>query len=129
MAAPQAGYGKIELLRDSWGIPHVFSDTDAGAMYGLGHATAQERGFQMVYSLRIIQGRLAEVIGDRPKAGGKETALDHDRKMRTFGWARAAARTVSHLDLGTCRLLEAYCEGVNDSRRPGRCIHYLSVWT
>ena len=60
-AAPGAADGKIELLRDTWGIPHVFSDTDAGAMYGLGYATAEERGFQMTYSLRIIQGRLAEV--------------------------------------------------------------------
>ena len=69
----------------------------------------------MVYSLRIIQGRLAEVIGDRPKGNGKETALAHDRKMRTFGWARTAVRTASDLDPDTRRLLEAYCEGVNDS--------------
>ncbi len=115
LAAPSPGLGKIELLRDSWGIPHVFSDTDAGAMYGLGYATAQERGFQMTYSLRMIQGRLAEVVGDRPKTSGRETALDHDRKMRTFGWARAAARTAASLDPGTRQLLEAYSQGVNDS--------------
>jgi len=54
-AAPKAEYGRIELIRDTWGIPHVFSDTDAGAMYGLGHATADQRGFQMTYNLRIIQ--------------------------------------------------------------------------
>ena len=98
-----------------WGIPHLFSDTDAGAMYGLGYATAEERGFQMTYSLRIIQGRLAEVIGDRPQGRRKETAVDHDRKMRTFGWGRAAARTAANLDSGTLQLLQAYCEGVNDS--------------
>lgn len=115
VSAPPASYGKIELLRDSWGIPHIFSDTDAGALYGLGYATAQERGFQMTYSLRIIQGRLAEVIGDRPKPGRRETALDHDRKMRAFGWARAAARTASNLDAATRQLLDAYCQGVNDS--------------
>jgi penicillin G amidase len=115
LAALKPGLGKIELLRDSWGIPHVFSETDAGAMYGLGYATAQERGFQMIYSLRIIQGRLAEVIGDRPQPGRRETALDHDRKMRTFGWARAASRTATNLDPGTRQLLEAYGQGVNDS--------------
>jgi acyl-homoserine lactone acylase PvdQ len=31
-AAPGPADGKIELLRDTWGIPHVFSDTDTGAM-------------------------------------------------------------------------------------------------
>ena len=46
-AAPNSNYGKIEILRDTWGIPHVFSSTDAGALYGLVYATAEERGFQM----------------------------------------------------------------------------------
>ena len=114
-AGPEAKWGKIELIRDRWGIPHVFSDTDEGAMYGLGYATAEQRGFQMVYSLRIIQGRLAEVIGDRPHVRRRETAADNDRKMRTFGFHRAAKRVAGALDAETLRLLRAYCRGVNDS--------------
>ena len=47
-------------------------DTDAGTMYGLGYVTAQERGFQMTYGLRIMQGRLAEVLGDRQRGGRRE---------------------------------------------------------
>ncbi|MBI5772504.1 MAG: penicillin acylase family protein [Verrucomicrobia bacterium] len=115
IAAPQKEYGRVELIRDTWGIPHVFSATDAGALYGLGWATAEERGFQMTYNLRIIQGRLAEIIGDRPRGSRTETTVDHDRKMRTFGWTPAAARTAARLDVPTRQLLEAYCEGVNDS--------------
>ena len=57
-------YGTVELLRDRWGVPHVFSTTDGGAMYGLGYAAAEDRAFQMYYNLRILQGRLAELIGD-----------------------------------------------------------------
>src|SRR6266850_1199138 len=115
VAAPNREYGKIELLRDTWGIPHVFSDTDPGAMYGLGYATAEQRGFQMTYDLLIIQGRLAEVVGDRQRGNRKETAVDHDRLMRTIGWSGAAARTAPNLDAPTRKLLEAYCQGVNDS--------------
>ena len=114
-AAPQKAYGKIEVLRDTWGIPHVFSSTDEGACYGLGFATAEERGFQMTYSLRIMQGRLAELLGERPRLGRNETTLDNDRKMRTFGWERAADRTALNLDRETRALLQAYSEGVNDS--------------
>lgn len=114
-SAPRAEYGKIELIRDTWGIPHVFSETDPGAMYGLGYATAEERGFQMTYNLRIIQGRLGEVIGEKPRGSRKETSVDHDRQMRTMGWVQAAARAVTNLDLPTRKLLDAYCEGVNDS--------------
>ena len=114
-AAPPEGYGKIELLRDTWGVPHVFSDTDAGAMYGLGYACAEERGYQMYYALRIIQGRLAEVVGARPSvARPRETAVDNDRKMRTFGFYRAAQAVAANLDADTRAMLAAYCAGVND---------------
>jgi penicillin G amidase len=108
--AEEAG---VEVLRDPWGIPHVFAETDAGAFRGLGYATAEDRAFQMTYSLRIIQGRLAEVIGDVRQVHRDDTAVEHDRKMRTFGFYRAAQRTASRLDPETLGLLEAYCDGVN----------------
>ena len=115
VVGPKAEYGSIELVRDTWGIPHVFSDTDAGAMYGLGYAAAEDRAFQMTYSLRLIQGRLSEVIGEVRQTGRNETSVDHDRKMRTFGFYRAAARAAANLPPETRALLAAYCEGVNDS--------------
>jgi penicillin G amidase len=42
---PAACAGKVEVLRDPWGIPHVFPETDAGVFYGLGYATAEDRAF------------------------------------------------------------------------------------
>jgi penicillin G amidase len=104
---------QITILRDPWGIPHVFADTDTGAFYGLGYATAEDRAFQMTYSLRMIQGRLAEVIGEVRQLNRNDTSLDHDRKMRIFGFYRAAQRTAEGLDAETIRLLQAYCDGVN----------------
>jgi len=115
-----ADYGQTELLRDRWGVPHVFARSDAGAMYGLGYATAEDRAFQMYYNLRIIQGRLAEVIGDvkigvtRQLPRGRNSALRSDIQMRTIGYYRAAQETARQLDPETRRLLDAYCRGVND---------------
>ncbi len=112
--------GRVELLRDSWGVPHVFADTDAGAMYGLGYAMAQDRAFQMYYNLRIIQGRLAEVVGDvkvgvnRQQPQGRNSALRNDVEMRTIGYWRAAEETANRLDPEARGLLEAYSRGVND---------------
>jgi len=54
-------------------------------------------------------------VGDRQRGNRNETAVDDDRRMRTFGWARAATRTAANLDCGTRQLLQAYCDGVNDS--------------
>lgn len=118
VGGPQADYGRVELVRDRWGVPHVFSDTDEGAMYGLGYAMAEDRLYQMSLSLRIMQGRLAEVLGDvkkgRSKKGGINTALQSDRLMRTFGFYRAAEKAAANLDEATRGLLAAYSEGVND---------------
>ena len=116
----ESGYGRIELLRDPWGVPHVFAEADAGALYGLGYVTAQDRAFQMYYNLRIIQGRLAEVIGDvkvgvsRQLPQGRNSALRNDIQMRTIGYWRAAQETARQLDPEARRLLEAYSHGVND---------------
>ena len=113
-------YGQVELLRDRWGVPHIFAQSDAGAMYGLGYVTAQDRAFQMYYNLRIIQGRLAELVGDmkvgasRRLPQGKNSAVRNDVKMRTIGYYRAAERTARHLDPEVRVLLEAYSKGVND---------------
>jgi len=112
--------GRVELLRDTWGVPHIFSDTDAGAMYGLGYAAAEDRAFQMYYNLRIIQGRLAELVGDvkigvsRIQSQGKNSALRNDVKMRTIGYYRAAQKVAANLDSETLSLLQAYSDGVND---------------
>jgi len=121
ITSEQAGeYGRVELLRDRWGVPHIFARSDAGAMYGLGYATAEDRAFQMYYNLRIIQGRLAETIGDvkigvtRQLPQGRNSALRHDIEMRTIGYYRAAQETARQLDPETRGLLEAYCRGVND---------------
>ncbi len=103
----------VEILRDTWGIPHVFAETDAGAFYGLGYATAQDRAFQMHFNLRIIQGRLAEVVGERPHGRRKETSVQNDVKMRTFGFYRAAQAVAGNLDAESRSLLEAYSAGVN----------------
>ena len=112
-ARPKAEYGKIELVRDEWGVPNVFSDTDAGAMYGLGYAAAEDRAFQMYYRLRIVQGRMAEVVGNLHRTKGG-TALENDIKWRTVGFYDAAKKLVPNLDEDTVKLLEAYSEGVND---------------
>ncbi len=110
----------IELLRDTWGVPHIFAETDAGAMYGLGYAVAEDRAFQMYYNLRIIQGRLAELTGNvkigvsRRQPQGRNSALRNDIKMRTIGYYRAAQKVAANLEGENLALLQAYSDGVND---------------
>ena len=104
---------KIEIIRDRWGVPHIFASTDRGAMYGLGYAMAEDRAFQMYYYLRIMQGRLSELVGDRRKRNGKQGSVQNDKKMRSFGWWRHAKMLAKRLDPDSFTLLVAFSSGVN----------------
>jgi penicillin amidase len=96
---------QVEVLRDRFGIPHIFASSLADASFALGFVHAQDRLWQMEMSRRIAAGRLAEVVG----AGGLET----DRFLRTLGVRRAAEANLRTLDAETRQLLDAYAAGVN----------------
>jgi penicillin G amidase len=95
----------VEVLRDAYGVPHIFAQGLADAAYALGFVHAQDRLWQMEVNRRTAAGRLAEVFG----AGG----LEADRFLRTLGVRRAAEANLAHLNDETRMLLEAYAAGVN----------------
>lgn len=105
-----AADGAVEILRDPWGTPHVFADTDEGTMFGLGYASAEDRFFQMCFNRLVMQGRVAEVFGD---LGDDGQALNNDRQMRTLGTHRAARTIAENLHGETRQLLQAFADGVN----------------
>ena len=94
-----------EVLRDRYGIPHIFAGSLADASFTLGFVHAQDRLWQMEMNRRIASGRLAEVVGP--------AALETDRFLRTLGVRRAAEANLRTLDAETRALLEAYAAGVN----------------
>ncbi len=106
----------IEILRDEWGVPHVFAETDEGAMFGLGYASAEDRMLQMEYCRRIVQGRISEMLGLIGSPG--KTTLESDMKYRHMGTYAFLETVAEQLDEGSRRLLQAYADGVN---------HYLRV--
>lgn len=39
----------VEIIRDDWGVPHVYSEDVYGLYAGFGHAVAEYRLFQHLY--------------------------------------------------------------------------------
>ena len=74
---------EITVLRDAWGIPHIYAASVDDAMFGLGFVHAQDRLWQMEMNRRIGAGRLAEVLG--------APALETDMFLRTLGVRRRRA--------------------------------------
>lgn len=54
---------RVEILRDRWGVPHIYAKNSDDLFYAQGWITAKDRLFQIDLWRRIGTGKLAEVIG------------------------------------------------------------------
>ncbi len=96
---------KVEIYRDSLGIPYINAKSEEDAAFALGYIHAQERLFQMDLFRRAIQGRLSEVMGEK--------TIEFDKMFRTFGFYRNRFYYYNSIDENTKKNLIAYANGVN----------------
>ncbi|HVQ31957.1 MAG TPA: penicillin acylase family protein [Vicinamibacteria bacterium] len=54
---------KVEVVRDRWGVPHIYARSEDDLFFAQGFVQAQDRLFQMELWRRQTQGRLAEILG------------------------------------------------------------------
>lgn len=55
---------QLTLYRDTWGVPHIYGDSEEAGFYGLGYAQAQDRLPELLAGALWVQGRRAEILGD-----------------------------------------------------------------
>jgi acyl-homoserine-lactone acylase len=67
---------RVTILRDKWGIPHVFGKLDADAVFGMIFAQAEDDFNRVELNYINAMGRLAEVEGD--------SALWRDLRMKLY---------------------------------------------
>jgi penicillin G amidase len=53
----------VRVVRDRWGVPHIYAQTQNDLFFAQGLVQAQDRLFQMDLWRRAAQGRLSEVLG------------------------------------------------------------------
>lgn len=95
----------VEVIRDPWGVPHIYAQNEHDLFFAQGCVHAQDRLWQMEMNRRAGSGTLSEVMG--------EVTLNTDRYLRTIGLRRAAERFWVEMDGEHRAILEAYAEGVN----------------
>ncbi|MFN7950583.1 MAG: acylase [bacterium] len=96
----------VRILRDEWGVPHVFGKTDADAAFGLGYAQAEDDLTTLEDVLLAARGRVASVHG--PDAAPIDFFV---RLLRV--WDVVDAKYESDLSPEVRAVCEAYAEGVN----------------
>jgi penicillin amidase len=95
----------VEVLRDRWGVPHLFAQSLDDLLFAQGWVHAQDRLWQMELNRLVASGRLGTLLGP--------PLLEADRYLRTLGLRRAAEEDWRRLEGEGRAALEAYTAGVN----------------
>src|SRR5712692_3027391 len=104
-AAPRDIARSITIYRDTWGVPHIYAKTDAGAAFGLMYAQAEDNFWQLETDDIRSLGRSAEVEGMRGIAGDLLYRADEVEKRTKDAYARATPKIRA--------LCDAFAGGVN----------------
>ena len=96
----------VRIVRDTWGVPHIYAKSDGDLFFAQGYVAAQDRLWQMEMWRRTAEGRLAEVLG--PQAVGR------DRMARLLKYrGRFDAEEFESYHPDAKRLMTAFVAGVN----------------
>ncbi len=100
--------GNVELIRDQYGVPHVFALNDEDLYYSQGYLHAKDRLFQMDLSARAGSGRLSELVGDR--------ASEIDKFFVRIGMREGARNALEGILKSpiASKAVEAYVKGINE---------------
>ena len=96
---------RVTIYRDTYGIPHVFGETDAATMFGFAYAQAEDNFWRLEDNYIRALGRKAEVEGERELVG--------DRRTRSLEIPRLARAEYRRLPKQMRALLDGFAAGLN----------------
>ena len=108
---------KIDIVRDSFGVPHIFAKTDAEVAYGLAWAAAEDDFKSMQEVILPAKNLMASVQGKKGAAGDYAFALFRCKEITEEKW--------NTLTPAFLKLIDGYVLGLNDYARkhPEEILH------
>lgn len=96
---------RVTIIRDRWGVPHIYGKTDADAVFGLMYSQCEESFERVEKNYLEILGRMAEVAG--------EAYLFQDLKMKIIYDTTAAIADYHKAPVWLKKLLHGFADGIN----------------
>src|SRR5688572_9152334 len=96
---------RVTIYRDTYGIPHVFGETDASTMFGFAYAQAEDNFWR-------LEDNYIRAVGRRAEAEG-ESGLGSDRRNHALEIPRLAREEYARMPHQMRALLDAYVAGLN----------------
>ena len=101
----EAQAANIEIIRDDYGVPHIYGKTDADAVFGLVYAQCEDDFNRVEQNYIWATGRLAEVNG--------EDALYSDLRAKLFMTTEEAKANYEKSPAWLKKLCDAFADGIN----------------
>src|SRR5689334_5316500 len=96
---------QVTIIRDTWGIPHIYGKTDADCAFGLLYAQCEDDFKRVEANYIDILGRSAEVYGEKN--------LYTDLYTRLLVDSAGAQEDYKKSPAWLKKLLQAYADGIN----------------
>lgn len=96
---------QVTIIRDTWGIPHIYGKTDADAVFGFLYAQCEDDFERVEMNYVTAVGRLAETEG--------VSKLYHDLRTRLFYDSVQAVSNYRDSPAWLKRLCDGFAAGVN----------------
>lgn len=95
----------VEIIRDDWGIPHIYGPTDADAVFGMLYAQCEDDFPRVERNYLEFTGQLASALG--------EDYLYHDLRTLLFIDSTLAKEHYAAAPDWLKQLCDAFADGVN----------------
>jgi acyl-homoserine-lactone acylase len=104
---PTINLSNITIIRDAWGVPHIYSQTDVEASYGLAWAHAEDDFKTIQEMLLVCRGRYGEIAG--PGGAALDFMLAYTGLKETV-----AQRYLTDVSEQFRNMCEAYAAAINE---------------
>jgi len=105
LAAWQKRADAVTIIRDDWGVPHVYARTDADVVFGLMYAQAEDDFNRVETNFINAQGRLAEAEG--------APAIYRDLRMKLYIDPAQLKIEYAKAEPWLKALMDAWADGLN----------------
>jgi penicillin amidase len=95
----------VEVLRDQWGINHIYAKNQNDMFFAQGYLAARDRLFQFEIWRRQATGTVAEILGERE--------IKRDIGTRLFKYRGNLKQELGHYHSEGESIINAYVNGVN----------------
>lgn len=95
----------VEILKDHWGISHIYAQTEHDLFFAQGYSAARDRLFQFEIWRAQATGTTAEIFGPR--------MIDRDHGTRLFKFRGHMGQELNHYHPRGSDIIGAFVHGVN----------------